>query len=234
MKQKNTVLLYLSLSGIGMVLLSAVVLTSSSSAPMLSFFEKLLLGSIFVFLCIIGASLCLRPNWMKAVVLKKNTVHTNQEYQKIRCFIGHHPDCSVFDHHRIVFGKKTWCAGCAGLLLGCVLSSALMVLYVFWFPLLDALVYRVLFFFGMLCIILVYAELLIGSHSRFTHVITNSMLVLSFLFITICIAELSGDVIDGFFTIVFCILWLDSRILLSKWRHNRLCSTCPETCKTYS
>lgn len=217
-----------------MVLLSAVILQAPVAGTRLSFFEKLFVGSVFVFLCFIGASLCLRPQWIKEIVLKKDTARTNQGREVTRCFIGHHPDCPVFDHHRITFRKKTWCAGCVGLLFGCLLSSGLMILYVLWNPVVAASMYQILFFFGILCVILVYAELFIGSRWRLMHVVVNSILVLGFFFITISIGEQTGDVIDGFFTIVLCMLWLDTRIMVSKWRHSRLCSCCPEPCKTYA
>ncbi len=219
---------------IGILLLSAIMLQASRSIVRLSFVERVFLGSIFVFLCSIGVSLCVRPNWMTRKVLKKDTMRVNQGHEVIRCFIGHHPDCSVFDHHRITFGKKTWCAGCIGLLIGCLLSSGLMILYVLWNLILAASMYSVLFFFGILCIILVYAELFIGSRWRLIHILLNSMLIVGFFFITISIGEQTGDVVDGFFTIVLCLLWLDTRIILSKWRHSLLCNNCPESCKTYS
>ena len=234
MKQQHSVLFYLILSGVGILLLSAVVLQAPVATAKLSFFEKIFLGSIFLCLCLLGVSLCLRPNWIKTLALKKDNARTNQGNEVTRCFIGHHPDCSVFDYHRIVFNKKTWCAGCIGLLFGCLLSSGLMILYVLGFPPVALMGYRLLFFVGMFCIIFVYAELLTGSRSRIVHIIANSTLVLSFLFITVSIGELTGNVIDGFFTILLCVLWLDTRILLSKWRHSLLCSNCSKACKTYS
>lgn len=217
-----------------MVLLAAVMLQAPVAGTRLSFFEKLFVGSVFVFLCFIGASLCLRPQWIKEIVLKKDTARTNQGHEVTRCFIGHHPDCPVFDHHRIMFREKTWCAGCIGLLFGCLLSSGLMILYVLWNPVLAASVYSILFFVGMLWIILVYVELFIGSRWRLVHIVLNSMLILSFFFITMSIGEHTGDVFDGFFTIVLCMLWLDTRIMVSKRRHSLLCSSCPEPCKTYA
>lgn len=219
---------------IGILLLSALMLQAPGTSGRLSFGERVFLGSIFVFLCTIGVSLCVRPNWMKRKVSQQDTVRANQGHDMRRCFIGHHPDCSVFDHHRITLGKKTWCAGCIGLLIGCLLSSGLMILYMFWVPVYAESVYPVLFFGGVLCIILVYAELFIGSRWPLMHIVLNSMLIVGFFFITISIAEHMGDVVDGFFTIVLCILWLDTRIMVSKWRHSLLCSSCPEPCKTFS
>ncbi len=217
-----------------MLLLSAVMLQEPYTVVRLFFLEKLFLGSVFVFLCVIGVSFCVRPNWFKARVMKKDTTRTRQDHEVRRCFIGHHPDCPVFNHHRITVGKKTWCVGCIGLLVGCLLSSGLMILYVLGLSFVDASMYPVLFFFGILCIIFVYAELFIGRRWRLVHITLNSMLVLGFFLITISITEYTGDVIDGFFTIVLCMLWLDTRIMLSKWRHSLLCSSCPEPCKTYS
>jgi ABC-type Fe3+-siderophore transport system permease subunit len=133
----------------------------------------------------------------------------------------------------MIYLNTTWCAGCLGLLRGCVLSIVLMMLYVVVSFQQPPTISRLMLFFGLLVIALVYLEIIRGSRHSIIHVLFNGMLILSFFFITISIVELSGKVEYGLYAILFCILWLDTRIQLSRWHHRRLCSSCPETCKIY-
>jgi hypothetical protein len=133
----------------------------------------------------------------------------------------------------VIYLDKTWCAGCLGLLIGCLLSIILMILYVVVPFQQPPAISRLLFFLGLLVIAFVYLEIILGSRHSIIHVLSNGMLILSFFIITASIVELSGKVEYGLYTILLCILWLDTRIQLSRWHHRRLCSSCPELCKIY-
>lgn len=224
---------YLTLSGIGAFLLCAVVLHASDNPVTTSFFEKHLVGSAFLFLCFLGISFCIRPGWKKKLLKKHTTTERPQEMAFKRNRIGHHPDCVVFNHHRIMIKQKSWCAGCVGLLIGCLLSSGLMILYLLDLFEFNVSLSRLLFFSGLGTLFVVYIEILLGSRSALIHIIVNIMLILGFFLITIGVLQLTAEVINGFFTLLLCILWLDTRIVLSQWRHSRLCSICQEPCKTY-
>lgn len=227
------VLFYLTLSGIGAALLSAVVWYAPNTPVALSLFEKRLVGSVFLFLCVLGISFCIRPGWLKKVLKKHTTTQTPQEMVLKRTRIGHHPDCVVFNHHRISIKQKSWCAGCVGLLIGCLLSGGLMILYLLDFFTFNGSLSRVLFFSGLVALFVVYIEILLGSRAAVIHIILNSMLIVGFFLITIGVMQLTAEVINGFFSLLLCILWLDTRIVFSSWRHSQLCSICPEACKTY-
>jgi uncharacterized membrane protein len=224
---------YLVLSLIGAMFLIGIVLYSPVSSPMPTVPDKIVVASTFIFLCILGISFSLRPNWLKGMMLKNNMTGSNNAHESKRCFLGHHPDCSFFDTHRIRYAKKTWCAGCFGLLIGCLVSMILMVLYVAISYQQSSTLSRLLFFFGLFLIVLVYVELFLGSSSPTIHIIFSSLLIVGFFCITIGIIELSGNGIYGFFTILICTLWLETRIQLSRWRHSLLCKECSESCKMY-
>jgi len=233
LNQTKIVLSYLGLSFAGAALL--VVFVSMTPAPTrtLALLEKIFVAGVFIIICVFGVSFSLRPNWVRPFISKKENTVKNHTDALQRLFRGHHPDCETFENHRMIYQNKTWCAGCLGLLIGCLLSIVLMILYVVVPFQQPPTISRLLFFLGLLVIALVYLEIIRGSRHSIIHVLSNGMLILSFFFITTSIVELTGKVEYGFFTILLCILWLDTRIQLSRWHHRRLCSSCPEPCKIY-
>jgi hypothetical protein len=233
LNQTKIVLSYLGLSVAGAALL--VVFVSMTPAPTrtLALLEKIFVAGVFISICVFGVSFSLRPNWVRPFISKKDNTEKNHSEALQRSFRGHHPDCKTFENHRMIYQNKTWCAGCFGLLIGCFLSILLMMLYVvvpFQQPLTIS---RLLFFLGLLVIAFVYLESILGSRRSIIHVLSNALLVLSFFLITTSMVELSGKVVYGLFTILLCILWLDTRIQLSRWHHRRLCRSCLQPCKIY-
>jgi len=233
LSQTKIVLSYLGLSVAGAAFLVVFVSMTPTPTRTLAILEKIFVAAVFIIICVFGASFSLRPNWVRPFISKKENTVKNHTDALQRSFRGHHPDCKTFENHRMIYQNKTWCAGCFGLLIGCLLSIILMMLYVvvpFQQPLTIS---RLLFLLGLLVIAFVYLESILGSRRSIIHVLSNALLVLSFFFITISIVELSGKVVYGLFTILLCILWLDSRIQLSRWHHRRLCSSCLQSCKIY-
>ena len=233
MNQTKIVLSYLALSVAGAALLIVFVSMTPAPTRTLALLEKIFVAGVFIIICVFGVSFCLRPNWVRPFISKKDNTEKNNSEALKRLFRGHHPDCKTFENHRMISLNKTWCAGCLGLLIGCLLSIFLMILYVVVPFQQPSTISRLLFFLGLLVIVFVYLEIIRGSRHSIIHVLPNGMLVLSFFFITISIVELSGKVVYGLFTILLCILWLDTRIQLSRWHHRRVCSSCPESCKIY-
>jgi hypothetical protein len=233
LNQTKIVLSYLGLSVAGAALLLVFVSMTPSPTGTPALVEKMVVAGIFIASGVVGISFLLRPNWVRRFISKKENTVKNHSDELQRSFQGHHPDCKTFENHRTIYRDKTWCTGCLGLLIGCLLSIILMILYVvvpFKQPLMIS---RLLFFFGLFIIGLVYLEILMDSRYSIIHIVFNGLLVLSFFFITESILELSGKIEYGLYTILLCILWLDTRIQLSRWHHRRLCSSCPEPCKIY-
>ena len=233
MNQIKIVLSYLGLSVAGAALLVVFVLMTPAPTRTLVVREKMVVAGVFIIICVFGVSFSLRPNWLRPFISKKDNTEKNHSEALQRSFRGHHPDCETFENHRMIYQNKTWCAGCLGLLIGCLLSIILMILYVVVPFQQSPTISRLLLPLGLLIIAFVFLESIVGSRHSIIHVLSNGMLVLSSFFITTSIVELSGKVVYGLFTILLCILWLDTRIQLSRWHHRRLCSSCPESCKIY-
>jgi hypothetical protein len=227
------VLSYLVLSVIGGLLLVFFAAWTPTPTHATVLQDKLVVAGVFIIICIFGISFTLRPNWIRRLVLTKDDTIKNHAEAFKRTFRGHHPDCKTFDTHRLMYKGKTWCVGCFGLFIGCLISIFLMSLYVLLPFQQPRFILHLMVFLGTFVIMLVYLEVVRRNQHLLMHVLTNGMLVLSFFMITIGIVELSGKGEYGLFTILLCMLWLDTRIRLSKWHHSRLCDSCTEPCKVY-
>ena len=234
MNQKNNMFFSLILSLIGGFFLGILILHTPVSSTLLSSSEKIMISGTFILLCLLGMSLSLRPNWIKTMFKKKEPRKMKQQTIPHRSFIGHHPDCSLFDTHRIKYKKKILCAGCFGSLIGCVTGLVLMISATILSTKHPLLYPRFLFFLGILLVGFVFVELLLNNRFTLFHTILNGLFIIAFFFVVEGVVEYTKNGIYGFFTILICLLWLDTRIHLSRWRHTRVCQHCKEPCKMYS
>ena len=227
-------MVYLIFSFIAAVLIILVVGTIPSHIQPISLLEKVGLACVFIFCCIIGISFTLHPNWARRYFSKFKDEEKNTLLQVKREFQGHHPDCSTFQNHTIQWKKKTWCAGCLGLFIGLCVSILLMILYMITDFQLTNMMFILLILLGLFILPVVYVEIIYRTRYAIVHVFINSMLPLSFFIITISVGGFTGKFVYGFFTILLCFLWLDTRIQLSKWHHRLLCTNCLESCKMFT
>jgi hypothetical protein len=233
LNQTRTLIAYLLLSFIAAVLIVFFVVIIPSNGSLSQNSEKTMVAGVFIFCGIGGISFTLRPNWVRRYITRNQTRESRVSNQINRSFRGHHPDCTSYQDHTVHWRKTTWCAGCLGLLIGFCVSILLMILYlIIDFHLIPMVSYLFLFL-GFLILTSVFLEALRQSRHPMVHLLSNSMLPLSFALLTITVEDHTGKFAYGFFTIVLCFLWLDTRIHLSKRNHRRLCLSCSESCKMY-
>jgi hypothetical protein len=209
------------------------MITSPSTTPTITISEKEVIAGIFITSCVIGISFTLRPNWVRQYLPKIQNREKNTRNGVTQSFRGHHPDCYTFQNHTIHWKDKTWCAGCLGLLIGLCVSILLMMFYIITEYSQRKMISYLLYILGLFILTVVYLEIVYGRNHPTFHVFSNSMLPISFFLITISVVGRTGKSVYGLFTVLFCFLWLDARIHLSKWRHRRLCTYCTESCKMY-
>jgi hypothetical protein len=193
----------------------------------------MVLGGLFIIVCSVGIWCSLCPNWLRRWSLKKEHARHSYAQPAQQALLGHHPACHTFETHRINLLHTYWCAGCVGLLFGCLGSIVLMLLYLV-VPYQPAPpISRILLFVGLGVIALVYMETTLGSRSPIIHVFLNSLLILSFFVLTMSTITLTQNLEYGVYALILCLLFLDTRIQLSRWKHNRLCGSCQKSCKFY-
>ena len=233
MKKLKPIFYYLLLSFTAVVLIIIMIFLKQDTSNTTSFLDKVFVSFAFFASCIFGISIAIYPNWWRKN--KQSADHTSniQTSKKSRLFHGHHPDFNIFRSHVVIIKNKARCTGCLGLVIGALVSIFLMILYLilnFKFPI---VMYYLILFFGIVLLIFVYGEIIISKRSMFFHILLNCLLILSFFVITISVFELTKNPIYGAITVIFCFLWLDTRIHISNYQHQRICASCVQECKSY-
>jgi hypothetical protein len=206
-----------------------MIIFFSKSSVIINNFERMVIALLFIFICIIGILFAFFPGWHNRKKRHKNNNKNNKTLKKRK---GHHPNCEGFSNHVIKIKNKTYCAGCIGLAIGSLISVFLMILYLMIIKVNS----EILYFFtpiGLLIIFFTYLEILIQKSLVFFHIFFNILLVISFFLITISIFEKTGSIFFGMISILLSFLFLDTRILLSSYKHSLICKNCNEECKMY-
>jgi len=139
---------------------------------------------------------------------------------------GHHPVCGGFSAHVFRLGGKLFCATCSGLSLGALI----------------ALVGVTLFFFGnwqmgqnaFLMILVGAVGVVLGLLQSPLPTLQNSVIrlfsstffVVGTFLILIGNEELAHNTSVDLFFVALSVFWLLTRISLSQWDHERICSKC--------
>lgn len=242
MNIEKLVLNYLILSVIAAVLILALAWSFSINTMQIDLLEKYEVGLLFIFCCFIGISMVMKPNWIHVCI--EQQTHGNEDHKaktkstntgRVRKKrLGHHPDCGRFRNHTIRFNNKVFCAGCTGLAIGAGLAVFLMVL-VLTLPINPSK--NILFAFLILGLVLIafnFASTMHETTYAKAKLLSNVLLVLGFFLVSTGIFMLTGALIFGIFGIMVCILWLDTRILLSKHNHQYICEKCNIKCTEYN
>ena len=208
------------------------VLLQQSNKPLSDVaFNRLLIGSLYTVLCLLGISAVFYPRKCEESFIVRTQSKTSKNPRiepasKSVPLQGHHPDCEEFSANRIYLRQYVLCAACTGLLAGAIISLTVALFY---------------FFIGIefmpadsRILLIGYAGLFAGlgqfKLSGYAKMIANLSFVLGSL-ITLIIADLEGGslLIDlyVFGLIVFLLL---TRILISEWNNSRTCVKC-ETCR---
>jgi hypothetical protein len=218
LNKKRQLTLYFILSISALLLIFLIGFFSQSETP--TFFDKLVVGLIFILSLLFAISISIKPGWYK-----------RQKKKKSNKFIGHHPNCDEFSNHTIIIKNKTYCSGCLGLLIGSVINIILIIYYVIYdFVILDNVIILII---GILLVLGLLFISLLQKRRPYMRVFTNFLIILSFFFIVISILEITGSYIFGLLTGLFCFLIIDTRIKISKWTHITTCKICKKECKRY-
>jgi MFS family permease len=177
----------------------------------------------------------LKPNWIKGSSHSNDSVSNSRPLKNIvnKRRRGHHPVCPRFQSHTITYNGKVLCAGCIGLATGCVIAIFLMVLYIIMFPYLSLTLFVLFFSIGLIIITFSYTETVLPHRTSSGHVAGNVLLVIGLFFIVAGVFGTTKNPLLGGFAVILSFLWLDTRIQLSQWNHEKICRDCINKCKAY-
>ena len=224
--------LLLSFAGLLLIIaLTAFPPTVTGNVP----WRKPVIGSIFSSICVLGILAVFSPNkFLRIFNTGKKKENVGADSAKVVShgtsivLQGHHPTCGNYDAHIFRIKGKIFCAACVGLLLGGLLALAGAAVYFFA----DWRVAEHSSLMVLLGIVGVSFGLFQFKFRSLIRLFVNTLFVLGTLLILIGIDELVHSLIFDLFVVSLIIFWLFTRISLSQWDHERICSDCEsENCR---
>jgi hypothetical protein len=224
----------LLVSFLGLFLIAALALFPPTATGDLSW-RKPVIGSIFSSICVLGILAVFSPNQCLRIfnIGKKNRTIASDStnlaaHGKSSALQGHHPTCGNYDAHIFQIKGKIFCAACTGLLLGGLLALAGAAVYFFG----DWGVAEHSSLLVLLGIVGVSWGLFQFKFKSIVRLSVNTIFVLGTLLIVIGIDELVHSLFVDLFVVSLIAFWLFTRISLSQWDHERICSGCEiENCE---
>jgi hypothetical protein len=227
-QQRNfdiTFLTLLSLLGLLLIaILTAFPPNVSGNIP----WRKSLIGSIFSTICVLGVLAVFSPTNCSTILKLKESEASNNSgtfasHTSSSSMQGHHPSCGKFSAHIFRIGNKTFCAACTGLLSGGLFALAGALLYFFGGWYVAGQNSSVIMVFGILGVGLGLFQF---KFSNILRLLLNVFFILGCLLILIGIDMLVHSLMFDLFVVSLILFWLFTRISLSQWDHQRICSEC--------
>lgn len=206
--------------------------------------QRLIVGSTFGSLCTFGAIAVFFPgkcsrtvnpkNWRKAT--SKHYSLPNLDNAKTTSILilklthGHHPDCGNFSDHEFKVGRKTFCAGCMGLLIGASVSLIATSLYFSSQFQIDGSAAAFLLGFGFIAIPVGFLSPIFLGKGSLIRLTTNTFFILGMSSTLLGADALLHNIHIDLYIIALNILWLITRISLSELNHSRTCAKCSRRC----
>jgi len=218
---------YLLLSFLGLTLVLLLTFyppTTTVENPI----RKPLIGSIFSIFCVLGILAVFAPYKCGRILDRKienvfpDSAETEVYDGAAIVLRGHHPTCGKYSAHIFRIGDRIFCAACIGLLLGGLLALAGTVIY-FFCKCLVSNYYTLMVFLGVVGIIFGFFQFKVKGLFR---LFANIAFVLGALLILIGIDIVVHSLFFDLFVICLIVFWLSTRIALSQWDHEVICSGC--------
>jgi hypothetical protein len=231
-KSFNLTLLFLITVSMFGLLLSIVFVVNPPKLADDFALRKTAVGSVFGAVCILGILGGLHPHSCSRILdfekQDRNTPASSKSHGQ--AFQGHHPDCGSFSSHVLRIGENRFCATCSGLVFGAIIT--LFGTGAFFFgnvgmteglPLLAS-VGAVEVTLGLLH----PTALRLKSYARF---LAGTLFVVGTFLVLVSIEDAARSTLIDLFFVALSMLWILTKVSLSKWEHERICSQCPlESC----
>ncbi len=201
-----------------------------------------LVGSIFITICILGILAIFSPRKCSNIIHLRIRAETNLQteeenpYQatlgilKFKITHGHHPQCSKFLDHEFKSGKRSFCAGCTGLLIGTIASLIGSIGYFFYGWSLQGQSFLVAL--GIIGVILGLLQFqLFRPQKNYHRIIFNTYFVFGMFLILIGNDSIAQSFQIDLFLILIFLFWMATRIFLSKYNHDNICIACGFMCR---
>ncbi len=225
--QKNEIIYFyfILISLLGTIILLGLFFTQFPPQNS-NMWQKSLIFSLFLLICILGIIAGIYPaKCLKVIKFKKMEDYESKNQDQEIKFEGHHPICENFKYHTFNFKKKTYCAGCSGLVTGAVLSILLIMIYLIYG--LNKDYGFIIFIIGIISalISLLLAPFLNLKKNLYKFLI-NVFFVLGASLSIIGINSINSNLSIQLYFIILVIVWIVTRILISQETHHKICDQC--------
>jgi len=235
------------LMGISFFALCLIVLftifppTTQESPP----WAETLVGSMFALICVLGITAVLFPTECSRAIghgrVKSTTARRSETgrgepgvsyLMGLRLVHGHHPPCRLFEAHEFHLAGKTFCAGCIGLLIGAIAVLIGTVVYFFTGLPIDRSAHPLFIAPGILGVLLALLQFhVINVQHAAARLLINAFFVVATFLILVGVDLLLHSLTLDLLAVSFSVFWLYTRISLSNWDHERICSSCSVSCE---
>jgi hypothetical protein len=146
---------------------------------------------------------------------------------------GHHYSCDSFSDHVLRVGGNIYCAGCTGLTTGAIIAILGGLVYFFFgVPFLSEVA---IFWAGFAGVFLGLVQhqfyRLFSIRNGFVRFSLNVVFVVGAFLLLVGANRITGDLSVDLYVICVILLWIFTRIVMSKGEHERICMQCDvETC----
>jgi len=231
-----TLLFLVSVSFFGLIL--AVVFALYPAVPQEDMvWRKPLVGSSYTAICILGILAVFFPHQCSKFFdvgqrkKRKNRLLGFKRDSSILdmsspTLLGHHPTCGHFSAHIFCLADKTLCATCSGLFLGALIALTGVATYFFGNLQTEQNAFLMVLI-GVVGVVLGLLQSPLPTlQNSFIRVFSSTFFVAGTFLILIGVDGLTHNFLIDLFFVVFSVFWLFTRISLSKWDHERICSEC--------
>ena len=182
---------HISFSFFALLILAVLVLSSESSSD-ISFWRREIIGSAFIFICLVGMLASIRPRYFRRKLhVQMLSIGNTQR--------GHHPQCNNFLSHIVRFGNKILCAGCTGLFIGAFLSLIGSFIYFFSYALIGDIA-KILFLLGFVGVLFGTIFYKIVAKNGIVRLFLNVFFVLGSFMLLVGIEDITGSImIESYF-----------------------------------
>jgi hypothetical protein len=191
--------------------------------------RKPVIGSLFSVICVLGVLAVFSPNkCLKIFNIRKKNRNDGADSAKLtshgtsNALAGHHSNCGKYDAHVFRIKGRTVCAACTGLLFGGILAFTGAAAYFFG----DWNVANYSFWMVLLGVAGESFGLFQFKFRGLVRSSVNTLFVIGALLILIGIDELVQSLVFDVFVVCLIVFWLLTRISLSHWDHEMICSGC--------
>lgn len=219
-------LVFVSFFGLALALVVAAIPPKGQDD---SAIRKPLVGSALGLVCVLGILAALHPDSCTGIIGFKNRGKTVHSFREPRAEVmrGHHVACEPYSTHVLKIGNRALCATCSGLLVGAVIVLVGTCWFFFGsFPISGEPL--VLVSLGAAGVVggLLYAVVPSKFQTGFTRFLAGLLLPIGTFFIVAGVESASESLSSDLFFVALSVLWLSTKMSLSRWEHRGICERC--------